>query len=188
MELTLRDTIHQTKDLPFLSHSGPGAFDNYQTMNLPFDPVLELHQRWVEQEKIKLIHRGEAHITVITPIEFWNVLKPQGVTIQEIQNISKDQHLQNSKFQIICLGSGQASLNGKLEKTFYLVVESEDLLRLRQKIQDLFLSKGGSKNKFQPNNYYPHITLGFTQRDLHESDGVIKDKNSCVASIVEVKK
>lgn len=188
MELTLRDTIHQTKDLPLLSHSGPGAFDNYQTMNLPFDPVLELHQRWVEQEKIKLIHRGEAHITVITPIEFWNVLKPQGVTIQEIQKISQDQHLQNSKFQIICLGSGQASLNGKLEKTFYLVVESEDLLRLRQKVQDLFLSKGGSKNKFQPNNYYPHITLGFTQRDLHESDGVIKDKNSCVASIVEVKK
>ncbi len=186
MELTISRKIYQTQDFPFLSHSGPAAFDNYQTMNLLFDPILKLHQQFVEKEKIQLLHRGEAHITVLTPVEYWNTLRPQGITMEDIQKISKEQNLQNSKFKIICLGSGQATLNGKLEKTFYVVVESKDLLQVRQKIQDLYVSKGGNKDSFQASKYAPHITLGFTQRDLHESDGVIKDQKSCIANLIEI--
>ena len=65
---------------------------------------------------------------------------------------------------------------GQNEFTYFVVVQSEDLISIRKKIQDSFVGKGGDKNDFNPLNYFPHITLGFTKRDLHESDGVIKGK------------
>jgi len=53
----------------------------------------------------------------------------------------------------------------------------------RKEVQNLFISKGGEPVKFLPAKYFPHITLGFTKRDLHESDDVKKDRNSCVFDI-----
>ena len=39
------------------------------------------------------------------------------------------------------------------------------------------------REKYHLTDFYPHITLGFTKRDLHFEDGVRKDKSTCVADL-----
>lgn len=70
-----------------------------------------------------------------------------------------------------------------METTFFIVVNSVDLINIRTVIQLLFIQKGGLPNQFDANNFYPHITVGFTKMDLHDSNGVIKDSRSCVQKI-----
>ncbi len=146
-------------------------------------PVANIFYQLEARLQKPLISRGEAHITVITPVEYWNILRPRGVTIREINQIAENFGIQQSRFNIVCLGQGKAILDNKIESTFFIVVNSEDLIKLRKMIQIHFVRKGGSSNEFNPYNYHPHITLGFTKVDLHESNGVIKDTRSCISKI-----
>jgi 2'-5' RNA ligase len=78
---------------------------------------------------------------------------------------------------------GKLNIDGVEEKTFYIVVESPELVAIRQEIQNLFLLKGGNEKDFVAENFYPHITIGYTKRDLHDEDGIIKDAKSCISKI-----
>ncbi len=179
-KIPLSSAIRSTQSTPFITHTDNSKFGSYLVMNLPYTPLKELHARLEKIQKVKLKNRGEAHITVITPVEFSEVLAPVGVTIQEINEIATQLDIQKSSFDIICLGR---SNKDKLA-TYYIVVKSEDLLKLRGQVEQLYLSKGGSLGTFSAKKFYPHITVGFTKRDLHESDGAIKDEQSCIAELV----
>jgi hypothetical protein len=183
-QVSVSSSIFNAQKMPFLPHVGSGAFDNYLSMNIPYHPAKKVFEQLVRMEKMPLKNRGEAHITVITPVEYWQVLKPQGVGIEEINDIASKNMIQQAAFQVSCVGRGSAEVSGKQEHTYYLVVTSEELLKIREQVQLLFQQKGGDPKKFSPANFYPHITLGFSQRDLHESDGVIKDIKSCRHEIV----
>lgn len=180
---TLSNKIFDNSKLSFISHAGDGKFDSYLTMEVQFKPAAELFTQLLIDQRKQLSNRGEAHITVITPIEYFNILKPQGILISEIDEIAKKYLIQRSNFEVICIGRGTAIVDGKSEETYYIVVNSKELRSLRFKIQELFISKGGRPADFKADNYFPHITLGFTKRDLHESDGVIKNSNSCWSDI-----
>lgn len=169
-------SIYQNSALAFNSHR------NYLTMEINYPPVSRLYRQVVEQFNIELISRGEAHITVITPVEFDKVLKKK-ISIKEIEKIAKEQRIQESSFEVKCVGLGKVVLDQKEARTYFIVVQSDDLLRIRKEIKDLFVKNGGDAQLFDANQFYPHITLGFTKRDLHESDGVIKGTNSCVESL-----
>src|SRR5690606_10246762 len=82
-EFLLNKRILDGNSVSYLAHSGNGEWDNYQTMNLPFFPAADLFKQIVVKEKIPMTTRGEAHITVITPIEYWDVLRLAGITIEE---------------------------------------------------------------------------------------------------------
>ncbi|MBH47747.1 MAG: hypothetical protein CME71_06215 [Halobacteriovorax sp.] len=172
--------VYEASSLKPLTHSGSGRFDSYLSMDIPYEPVSKLFKFLEVKTGLSLTSRGEAHITVITPIEYFDVLKDK-ISIEEINLIAKE--IQTSKFKILCLGQGAKELDGKLEQTFYLVVSSSDLLKIRKDIQTKFISNGGRAENFDPFKFYPHITLGFTKRDLHESDGIIKDTSSCMSNI-----
>lgn len=174
------DVESLNKPQAFLSHSGPGQWDNYLVMNLPFAPIAEVFKQVIIDQKRAMTSRGEAHITVVTPVEFWNVLRPVGMTIEMLNTIAQASKIQQANFQVICLGQGASLQDSKVEKTFFVVVQSEDLVKIRQRVQQVFISKGGNPKDFDPLKYYPHITVGFTKRDLHEKDGVIKDQGSCI--------
>jgi len=179
----LSKKVYHNKDISFVPHSDEGPLGSYLTMNVNFPPVSELFFLVLIHQGFSLQNRGEAHITVITPIEFNNVLQPMGVTIDEINKIAHSKNIQSSKFEVECLGRGKADIEGKTEKTFYIVVTSEDLIEIREKVHSIFVNKGGDPHKFKPRSYYPHITVGFTRRDLHESDEVIKNLDSCWADL-----
>lgn len=182
-DFRLNRAIKNGDSVKFLKFDGPGQWDNYLAMNLNFKPMEDFFKQLQQREKKPLTNRGEAHITAVTPVEYWNKSRPRSVLMAEINKIAETMNIQKSKFEIVCLGKGSTSVNEKKEETFFVVVLSDDLINIRKEIQKLLISKGGSSTEFDPMNYYPHITLGFTKRDLHESDGVIKGHNSCVNSI-----
>ena len=173
--------------VPFLSHQGPGPFDSYLAMNVEFR---EAHQYLPAIEKdfgVTLKHRGEAHITVITPPEYWEGLRKH-LTMGEIEAIAQKLNIQTSDYVPRCVGVGAISEKGKTLKTFYVVVESKSLLEIREAVRKAYeikAQKAGdlAPSKFMPKAFYPHLTIGFTERDLHESDGIIKDEKSCTEQV-----
>ncbi|BBM84664.1 2'-5' RNA ligase family protein [Candidatus Uabimicrobium amorphum] len=180
----ISNDVHKTNEVKFIVHSGPGTYDNYLIQNVPFSPVKELYLSVQEKLKQPLKNRGEAHITVITPPEYNNSLRSV-VSMKEIDEIATAMNIQQCQFEIVCLGRGSKKIDGKEEHTYFIVVTSPQLVAIRKRIADLYVKKGGDASKFDYKHYYPHITLGFTKRDLHESDGIIKDKSSFFAHLSE---
>lgn len=166
-------------ELPFEPHVGTGKFSNFLMLNLPFTPAHQIKKEVEKSENIKLKDRGEAHITVITPPEFDSALSEK-IEMNEINDIALKQNIQSSEVTPLCVGKF-AKPEDKNLATYFVVVESEDLMAIRKQVEELYLQRGGDPKSFKANDFAPHITLGFTQRDLHkESDGAIKDKSSCL--------
>lgn len=120
-----------------------------------------------------LNNRGESHITLITPPEFTKLRSH--LKIEDLRRIAESFANKLNDIKSICIGQGRAAG----DSTYYVVVESSTLIEIRQAIAKEFRARGGSALAFDSKHFYPHITLGFTSRDLHEVDGVIKDVNSC---------
>lgn len=163
----------------FILHHGLEKFSNYISVSLEYGDFGKL---WKDlSEDIRgLKNRGEAHVTVITPVEYDEALKTK-LSIEELDQMAQDLRIQESQLKLICLGKGEKIGVGQ---TYFVVLESEPLIDFRKKVLVSFLKKGGSPGQFDPEHFYPHITVGFSLRDLHESDGVIKDKNSCFKKLV----
>lgn len=164
---------------PFLAHA------NYLALDLPYEPyrqVFEQLQRRLlvdDREAKKVLQsRGEAHVTVITPPEFSRL--QSHMAINEIDEISRKMKIQDIRLEAVCLGEGKAEVNGRREFTYFVIIRSNDLLGIRREIEKTFRRKGGDRGQFHAERYYPHVTIGFTKTDLHESDGVIKSEQSCV--------
>ena len=157
---------------------------NYLSMNLPFAPFSQLHDEVEQSIAHKLITRGEAHITVVTPPEF-DVLKAH-LAIGDLNRIAGELHLEQSKVDPICIGRATAVLKTgpQAEEVYFVVVKADELLQVRRAIEMLFQKRGGDATAFVASHFTPHVTVGFTQRDLFETDGAIKDVNSCWTGIV----
>lgn len=178
--VTVPDYAAKGYFMPFIGHSGPGQWDNSLAMNLPYEPAMNARQDISALLGLRLDYfkgwdqRGEAHITVITPVEYWDVLRNK-LTMAEINAIALGSGIQTSDVKLLGVGSGAAVLNGKREETYFIIAESKNLSQIRRKIAHRFIEKGGRPDLFDPESFYPHITLGYTLRDLHITDGVIKD-------------
>lgn len=169
----------KNKIVDFIPHTEDKKFGSYLAMNLEAEPFVNLKSYIEKKLKLPLKSRGEAHITVITPPEFDNVLKKH-LSIQKISDLAKQMEIQKSDLKYICVGQGLLTKETKAQKTFYVVIESQKLLKIREAIHQEYVKNGGNSADFQWNHFYPHITVGFTDRDLHEEDGVIKDQKSCL--------
>lgn len=169
-----------SKAVPFVSHTQEKT--PYLAMNIYYPEINSLRLEVEKKHNLNLKNRGEAHITILTPMEA-ETLKSYGLNMSAIDELAQLERIQQIPFEILCVGEGRL---GDL-KTYFLVVKSEALLKLRKKILDLVLQINPTfhRRTFQPEEYFPHITLGFTERDLHIQDGVRKDKNSCAIMLQE---
>lgn len=178
--LPLSESVFHNEHMTFMPHRGEGPLDTTLAMNVQYAPVKTIRDNLSEilnydLQFFKLWNpNGEAHITVITPPEYFTVIK-QFVSIERIEQIALRMHIQYSDLTILGIGRGEAQINNKAEKTYFIIVQSQNLLRIRQEIYKEYLQNGGPAKAWNPNHYYPHITIGFSLRDLHEADGVIKD-------------
>ncbi|MDF1761762.1 MAG: hypothetical protein P1U40_14610 [Coxiellaceae bacterium] len=172
LSLSVKDPV------TFISHQG-AAGGYWLGENVNYEPVANLLsqlQQRLPSETLK--NRGDSHITVLTPPEYL-ILKPY-LSPESLDKIAMQENIQQSSFHVVCLGQGQAvSKYGVVLNTYFLVVKSPDLVRLRKKIFEQFVAHGGMPSRFDPDHFTPHITVGFTERDLFEQDGVYKQKNSC---------
>lgn len=190
-EVALSKTVAYNDDMPFVAHHSSKDMDNALAMNVQYAPVKAVREELSTDLNFQLKYftgwnaDGEAHVTVITPPEYANVIKPY-VSMQRIEELAKQANIQHSVIDILGIGSGEAVINDKKEQTYFLIVSSDDLLNLRYKIYDEYIKKGGPKNGWDPAHFYPHITIGYTLRDLFESDGVIKDMDHSFDSRFEL--
>lgn len=154
--------------ITFKTYAEEGPFGSYITRVLNF-PKYEKVFKQLQKDYPHLKNRGEAHITALTPVEYYCHFKPAGTTIKqleaEIEKFIKENQYKVD-FKIQSLGSHQVDQ----KETFFIIIESQDLIKLRQKWATL------PQEGFKPENFYPHITIGFTDQDLHSSQGVIKDE------------
>jgi hypothetical protein len=146
------------------------ALKNYISLDLEYGEYQKILNNLDSFLSTKLNNRGEAHITVITPPEFKIVssVVDASTVHQEWENWPK------KSFKQICLGEGKLYEKDQLLKTYYIVVESSDLLEFRNDLKKKYNIKNFSADVF-----YPHITIGFTVKDLHLEQGVVKNKKSC---------
>lgn len=176
-EVFLDNSVYDTAKIPMVVHTGSGPYQSYLVQNVPYAPVLAVNKKIASIIGRKLKTRGEAHITVITPPEYDRALKGI-VSIERIHQLAEQWTVQEMTFDVICVGSGKAELEGKMEETFFLVVRSEDLFNLRKEIEKMYLERGGKPGGFVAEKYYPHITIGYTKSDLHIHQGVVKNETS----------
>ena len=173
----LSETIYDASHLP---NPNAGARD-YLSMNIDFNQVRPVFEMARERLGLDLKNRGEAHITLITPPEY-AVLKRK-LSREDILAAVNNDSLQQAAFEVKCVGKGTIHDRGGDKSTVYLVVQSPDLVERRRALRNQFESSGGRAGDFDADKFYPHITVGFTDRDLHEADGVIKNTDSCVAPV-----
>ncbi len=165
--------------LPFVSHVGQGAFDNALALNLPPKPIAEMREsisKFLGRPLIFLkdwSNDGEAHVTVITPPEYHNILS-RYLTMEDIEAIAQANQIQSADLVIQGIGSGRKLIQGNTEETYFLIIESSKLRSIRQVIWEEYVSRGGSPSDWDPGHFYPHVTIGLTKQDLHEPD-VLKD-------------
>ncbi|WII71079.1 hypothetical protein QJS83_11460 [Bdellovibrio sp. 22V] len=154
---------------------------SYLSLDLPFTAFEKLRADVEKTQHVSLQHRGEAHITVITPPEYKKIQKK--ISMKEIHALAEQMGLNNSPYKLLCVGKGAIKDRGEDISTYFVVVESDRLFQIRKAVHMLYTSKGGNAADFNAEQFYPHVTLGFTKRDLHFEDGVTKDASSCIYSL-----
>lgn len=154
------------------------AKSQYVDVKVPYEPIAQLKKEIEAREGVTLQSRGEAHITVITPPEM-SVLRTR-LSLEQINGTIEKSRVQSIPIQLQCLGRGQLKQGDRRLATYYLLVQAPGLLQVREKLRQLFSAAGGERQAFSVERFRPHITVGFTERDLHSEDGVIKDSRSCI--------
>ena len=147
---------------------------SYVTYELPYAQYRPIFHRLQLSLDRKLKTRGEAHITVITPPEF-EILKTK-ISPARIHAIASEFLNKSISFQHLCLGEGEKKIQNQTELVFFIVVIAPELLQLRRTLAE---EGHFNKKEFNPDLFFPHITLGFTERDLYFEDGIIKNQDSC---------
>jgi len=182
---SISDSVYRTDRVKYEVHMGPQPFQSWVQQTIDFSYIKPVFDQIQRTDQRQLTTRSEAHITLITPPEYDQVLKPAGVTMDDLNRLAVKMGIQKAEFKIKCLGRARVALNhpGQQEEVYFIVVDSPDLIRIRQEIQKMYLKKGGEPSLFDAEAFWPHITVGFTARDMFMNDGVWKDTNSCWADV-----
>ena len=155
---------------PISTQKKPASVKSYISLDLEYPEYQQTLNRLDTFLSTKLVNRGEAHITVITPPEFKTLSANANP-----ESLHQDwQDWKTKNFSKVCLGEGVLKEKNKVLKTYYVVVESPELLAFRKFLKEKYAAKD-----FNAETFYPHITLGFTEKDLHFEQGVIKSPKSC---------
>ncbi|KAI8341513.1 hypothetical protein BC941DRAFT_510715 [Chlamydoabsidia padenii] len=163
-------SIYDSSKIPFQEHNTELLWLGMQLDYTHVEPLLD----GLNTTNQPLLSRGEAHITVIDPVEY-QVLSRANITIDDLNYLARQNNIQSSGFDITCIGKVTQDNN----TVYQLIVASPALIGLREKVFRLYYSKQGNPSLFDPHAYWPHITIGFTDHDLFISHGVYKGVNAC---------
>lgn len=150
------------------------AQKNYASFELAYPYYKALLNKLEVRKKLVLNNRGEAHITLITPPEYAILLTK--IPRETLERLIDEFLKTTPRFEHICLGTVSLKTAVKSSQTYFVVISSPELFKFRKSIATL---SGLKPKQFDPEAFYPHITLGFTNSDLHLEDGVIKDAKTC---------
>ena len=175
--LSVRSELAETSGLPFIERESALA------LNVNYSGVEKLRREISKhiRKPLKFFTgwspSGEAHVTTITPPEFQTQLSPY-LDQKRINQLAEKLQIQTSDLEILGVGSGQKKFGKEEGETFFLIVRSRKLREIRRAIHRAYLTAGGpltGPKAFRPDHFFPHITIGYTHLDIHESDGLLKD-------------
>jgi 2'-5' RNA ligase len=172
--LTLSRKVFQKVQFSY-QYSEDGAL----IRNVYYPAVNDLIPQLNKLYKVDLEDRKEAHITVVTPPEYQKNLKEIFTTNDIISHYQHD--MQELPFEVVCVGSRKSSTSSN--RVFYLVVKSPDLLNLRfdlAKVARYRALERGIPMAFQPEVFWPHITIGYVKGDVFEFS---KGPESCLPGV-----
>jgi hypothetical protein len=167
--------------MSFESHTGAAdSWDNALALNVEYDSIIKLRKK-IEVETGQSLKfftgwsaQGEAHVTTISPPEYKFVLRHH-ITMKRINEIALASNIQSADLVRLGIGSGKTKIEGKMEETFFVIVDSIKLREIRIKIHQEFVANGGKPSAFDPTWFFPHMTIGYTKKDIHENSGLLKD-------------
>ena len=176
--LILNAQIINAPSRGFRTHTGPFTL----AIDLPYGPMVALREAL--QIELSITNKldffkgwdpsGEAHITVISPPEFINVLSKH-LTEDDINNIARFHEIQQADVHVLGLGSGKPKTVKNNQETFFLIVESRKARLIRMAIHAEYVRKGGQAQDWDPAWFFPHVTIGYYQGDVHENQGLLKN-------------
>ncbi|KAG9071488.1 hypothetical protein KI688_005700 [Linnemannia hyalina] len=188
--IVINKKVLKTSSVPFIPHTGTALFTNWVGLNVDYKYIQPIFQKVNTTASLgngTLISRGESHITIITPPEYDTILSKVGMTIHELNALAtKNNRLQRAHFDIECLGRVQTVTqpDNVFQQSVQLIVKNyKDIVAYRTDVFKLFVKKGGNPALFAAENFQPHITLGFKNRDLFVEDGIFKGKNACIHKV-----
>jgi|GEM_PF-3971634 len=144
---------------------------------MPHGPIEKIREELEKRIGKKLLHQGEAHITVITPSEM-RILS-QTIKVNTVEKIVVKESAMKAKVKVLCLKKITAVLGSKSEESWFISMESDELREFRNQVWRRFVANGGIPDDFQWKRWSPHITLGYTSQDLHDEDRLSKEKTDC---------
>ncbi|KAL6762462.1 hypothetical protein V8C86DRAFT_2518281 [Haematococcus lacustris] len=132
-----------------------------------------------------LVNRADVYITTISTAEYAVLSSLSSITIQDINAIAMASDIQASSFVPHCVARFRKSLvtPAVVDEAYNVPASSADLVAIRQRVSDLYQMLGGEPGMFNPTSFLPHITLGFSRRNMGDADGVFKGENACWAPI-----
>lgn len=173
---------------------GEGDWKATLAMNIKYKPIKalrnEIEKKIMGQELLFFKGwnpNGEAHVTTITPVEYQNCMwskerKIKVLHMRDIEDIATSMHIQDSDMTVVGVGSGVKDnfegREGIKDETFFVIIESDNLIDIRKNIYEKYLKNGGDPGCWNPTHFFPHVTIGFTHQDIHEPDVYKDEKNS----------
>jgi hypothetical protein len=153
-EYKISSELYQTYKTPLEKKT------NSVEMMVPDAPVINFAKVWKADLGEDFLLRKSFSIPVVSPSEMKPLL--QKMKKEEIDDIARSLYLQNSRFNVMCVGKKE--IQG--HEDYFLVLESEDLTRIRLEIQEVFRLRGGKREHFFPTDYTPLIPLNETSTSL----------------------
>lgn len=174
--LALAKSVEAVASRPaFVSH------DDWFAVALDFAPLEKLRGQLEKRIGKPLLHRGEAHLTLVTPPE-WGILS-QVLRMKDVEALATKKKVHERPFTVRCVKKVSAKFAGATEESWFVAVSAPELLEFRKDLWRLYMAKGGSSEDFKWRRWVPHITLGFTKRDLYDEDLVNKEKADCAFAL-----
>lgn len=173
--IILNHQLTNARSMSFKTHTDPFTL----AIDLPNGPVIALRETLKVELGLELKFftgwnaAGEAHITVISPPEFIDVLSKH-LSEDEINSIARNFKIQSGGVQILGLGSGKLPVGKETHETYFVIVDSLTARRIRLAVHAAYVRKGGNPKDWDPSWYFPHVTVGFTHADIHEHQGLLK--------------
>lgn len=165
--------VYRVSENLFNNFKIDSSFEGIPEIKLLEAPVKRLHVRLLQDYPEAKYLPEDPKMKVMTPFEYKRLRKV--LSLDEIHEIAERSFLQNSRFTVRCIGKDYGKALGE---EFFILVDSNDVIRYRLRLLNAYLEKGGAVDNFYPTEFSPFIPLAQTDPLIKTS--FLKSQEDCI--------
>ena len=154
---------------------------DHVAMVIPWEPLRRLKEELESRETTRLQSRSDATLVLLSHQEL-KVLRNK-MSLDEIHQLITAVNIQKTAYRPLCVALMSKQIGGQKLLTYYLKVESEGLIKVRQQLEKQFIEKGGSPKTFDPKAYEPRITVAYNDHDLLRDEPSSLESGTCIYAL-----